>query len=147
VFNNGTGQIDLEFNTIGLSSGTYETVMKVRTNDPVNPLIEVPITLNVGVEVSNEMEDRPVRMELSQNYPNPFNPSTTISYSLTEAQTVNLEVFNIQGQKVATLLSDERISAGSHQVTFDASSLSSGVYIYQLKTGTQTLTKQMVLIK
>ena len=86
-------------------------------------------------------------MELSQNYPNPFNPSTTISYSLSEAQTVNLEVFNIQGQKVATLLSDERISAGSHRVTFDASSLSSGVYIYQLKTGTQTLTKQMVLIK
>jgi hypothetical protein len=147
VFDNQTGQINLEFNTMGISSGTYETIMKVRTNDPANPEIEVPITLNVGVGVSNEVEDRPVRMELAQNYPNPFNPSTTISYNLTEPQTVNMVVFNIQGQKVATLLNNERVTAGSHNVVFDASTLSSGIYIYQLKTGTQTLTKQMVLIK
>jgi hypothetical protein len=147
VFNNGTGQIDLEFNSMGLSSGTYETIMKVKTNDPVNPIIEVPITLNVGVEVSNEVDDRPVKMELAQNYPNPFNPTTTISYNLTEPQTVNIEVFNIQGQKVATLLNNERVSAGTHNVVFDASTLSSGIYIYQLKAGSQTLTKQMVLIK
>jgi len=147
VFDSETGQIDLEFNTAGVSSGTYETIMKVKTNDPASPMIEVPITLNVGVGVSNEVEDRPIKMELAQNYPNPFNPNTTISYSLTEPQTVNMEVFNIQGQKVATLLNDERVSAGTHNVVFDASTLSSGIYIYQLKTGRQTLTKQMVLIK
>lgn len=147
VINGETGQINLEFNTAGLSSGTYETIMKVKSNDPSNPLIEIPITLNVGVEVSNEADDQPVRMELAQNYPNPFNPSTTISYTLTEAQTVNIEVFNIQGQKVATLLNNERVNSGSHNVVFDASNLSSGIYIYQLKTGTTTLTKQMVLIK
>ncbi|WP_103664270.1 T9SS type A sorting domain-containing protein [Gracilimonas amylolytica] len=147
VFDSEAGQIDFEFNTAGVSSGTYETIMKVKTNDPASPMIEVPITLNVGVGVSNEVEDRPIKMELVQNYPNPFNPTTTINYSLTEPQTVNMEVFNIQGQKVATLLNDERVSAGTHNVVFDASTLSSGIYIYQLKTGRQTLTKQMVLIK
>lgn len=147
VFNGETGQIDLEFNTYGMNSGTYETLMKVRTNDPANPLIEVPVTLNVGVEVSNEIAAAPKKISLAQNFPNPFNPTTTINYTLTRPETVQLEVFNIQGQKVAILLQDEQVGAGSHQFTFDASRLSSGIYIYRLKTATQTITRQMVLIK
>lgn len=120
--------------------------MKVRTNDPQNPSLEVPITLTVANMVSNEFDDAPVKIALDQNYPNPFNPATTISYTLREAENIRLEVFNIQGQKIATLF-EGRQQAGEHDVPFDASNLSSGVYMYRLQTASQILTRQMVLIK
>ncbi|HBQ58335.1 MAG TPA: hypothetical protein DD671_01580, partial [Balneolaceae bacterium] len=77
----------------------------------------------------------------------PFNPVTTISYSLDEAREVSLDVFNMQGQKVATVMEDQTMSAGEHSVSFDASALSSGVSMYRLRSASQTVTKQMVLIK
>ncbi len=136
----------LQFTTRGVDAGTYQTTMKVRTNDPQNPSLEVPITLTVANMVSNEPGDTPVKIALDQNYPNPFNPATTISYTLREAENIHLEVFNIQGQKIATLFEGKQ-QAGEHEVQFDASNLSSGVYIYRLQTGSQILTRQMVLIK
>ncbi|MBO6522857.1 MAG: zinc-dependent metalloprotease [Balneolaceae bacterium] len=136
----------LQFTTRGVDAGTYQTTMKVRTNDPQNPSLEVPITLTVANMVSNEFDDAPVKIALDQNYPNPFNPATTISYTLREAENIRLEVFNIQGQKIATLF-EGRQQAGEHDVPFDASNLSSGVYMYRLQTASQILTRQMVLIK
>lgn len=147
TLNNESAQIGLSFDANGMESGTYETVMKIRTNDPSNQIIEVPITLNVSESVSNQLSDTPHKISLEQNFPNPFNPTTNINYTLAEPSSVQLDVFNIQGQKVATLLQNERVGAGTHQVTFDASALSSGIYMYRLKTATQTLTRQMVLIK
>jgi len=90
----------------------------------------------------------PERVSLEQNFPNPFNPTTQIQFSLTNAQQVNLDVYNVVGQKVATLLSDASRGAGSHTVTFDASRLSSGVYFYRLglQNGEQ-LTRKMMLVK
>lgn len=88
----------------------------------------------------------PQSISLSQNYPNPFNPTTMISFELPEASDVRLEVFNIQGQRMAVLV-DEARSAGSHQVSFDASWMSSGVYIYRLQAGNQMLTRKMTLVK
>jgi hypothetical protein len=146
TFENETGAIGLNFDTEGMVAGTYQTVMKVGTNDPNKPVFEVPITLTVKDAVSNETEERPNQIALQQNYPNPFNPSTTISYTLQKAQQVQLEVFNIQGRKVATL-QHGKMSAGSHHLRFDASKLASGIYIYRLKTAEQSLTRQMVLIK
>ncbi|MEQ8524268.1 zinc-dependent metalloprotease [Gracilimonas sp.] len=146
VFEGTSGQVELTFNTEGISTGTYETLLKITTNDPNNPEYQIPITLTVNDVVSNETEQIPHKITLNQNYPNPFNPSTTIRFNLSEAQEVRLEVFNMQGQKVATLLNQKK-NQGEHKVLFDASSLSSGIYVYRLITASQMLTRKMVLIK
>jgi hypothetical protein len=88
----------------------------------------------------------PESIALEQNYPNPFNPSTQIDYALPEAAEVRLEVFNLMGQRVAMLV-QARQTAGYHSIRFDASALSSGVYIYRLQTGETTLTQSMTLVK
>ena len=88
----------------------------------------------------------PKEFALNQNYPNPFNPTTQINYDLPQQSDVRLEVFNIQGQRVATLVNTSQ-NAGSHSVTFDASNLASGVYIYRLQASTTVLNKKMTLIK
>jgi hypothetical protein len=83
---------------------------------------------------------------LGQNYPNPFNPSTTFTFSLPQAGQVQLKVFNVIGQEVATVLNEKR-NAGNHEVTFDASKLPSGVYFYSLSSGSFVSSKKMLLIK
>ena len=99
------------------------------------------------LSVSNESESvLPQEYTLSQNYPNPFNPSTQIQYALPEATQVTLEVFNSLGQKVMELVNSHQ-SAGYHTTTFDASGLSSGVYLYKLTTPSFSQTNKMLLIK
>jgi len=88
----------------------------------------------------------PNSYRLDQNYPNPFNPTTTISFSLAKAANVKLVVFNVLGQKVATLV-DRNLPAGDQSVVFDAGRLSSGVYFYRLDTGDFSSVKKMVLMK
>jgi len=90
--------------------------------------------------------DLPQRYELAQNYPNPFNPTTEISFDLAEASGVKLEVYNIMGQKVATLV-DDYLEAGSHTAVWDASMSASGVYLYRLEAGLFMETRKMVLLK
>ncbi len=84
---------------------------------------------------------------LEQNYPNPFNPSTAINFSIPNENTpVSLKIFNSLGQEVSTLL-DQIVPAGNHEVQFDASGLSSGIYFYTLRTGDFVDSKKMLLIK
>jgi hypothetical protein len=83
---------------------------------------------------------------LQQNYPNPFNPSTVISYSIAKAGNVTLKVYNMLGQEVATLVNGYQ-AANSYKVNFNASGLSSGVYMYKLSTGSNEIIKKMVLMK
>ena len=99
-----------------------------------------------GVSAEDELAGLPDRYQLEQNYPNPFNPVTVIRYELPESQQVRLDVYSITGQRVATLV-NERQSAGAHQVSFDASSLASGVYIYRLQADNYVSSRQMTLIK
>ena len=83
---------------------------------------------------------------LSQNYPNPFNPSTVIGYQIPVNTDVRLEVFNMLGQSVALLVNEQK-AAGSHTVSFDASALSSGIYIYRIHSAGFNQTRKMLLIK
>ncbi len=88
----------------------------------------------------------PGAFELQQNYPNPFNPDTQIRFALPEHAHVTLAVYNLVGQRVATIL-DEARSPGWHDVTFDAAGLASGLYIYRFEAGSHAESRQMLLIK
>jgi len=90
------------------------------------------------VKVSNQLS-MAGKLTLAQNYPNPFNPKTNIEYSVraqnSVPQHINLSIYNLLGQKVATLV-DKKQPAGAHEVQWDASGFASGVYIYTLETST-----------
>jgi len=89
----------------------------------------------------------PNSFALEQNYPNPFNPSTTINFTLGKASNVKLTVYNLLGQRVATLV-DGRMNAGTQSVVFDASRFASGVYFYRLDAGSNfNSVKKMLLLK
>jgi phosphatidylserine/phosphatidylglycerophosphate/cardiolipin synthase-like enzyme len=96
----------------------------------------------------------PVNFELYQNYPNPFNPTTTIKYSIPaaasnlemSAQNVTLKIFDMLGREIATLVNGYK-SPGNYVVTFNASGLSSGIYFYQLRSGSYILTNKMMILK
>ncbi len=83
---------------------------------------------------------------LSQNYPNPFNPSTKIKYSVPQSSTVMIKVFDILGNEIETLVNEEK-PAGTYEITWNAESLPSGVYLYKLQAGSYVETKKMILMK
>ncbi len=107
------------------------------------------IDLNGSYSYSKEVEinaSAPVKFELNQNYPNPFNPTTLISYSIQTNSFVRLEVYSVSGQRVKVLVNSNQ-EAGSYNLTFDGSSLASGVYIYRLTAGEFVVSKKMQLLK
>lgn len=105
------------------------------------------LSIPVTITSINELElPLPFYFELRQNYPNPFNPITVIEYQLAEDGLVDLLVYNLLGQKVATLVSGEQ-SAGVYKITWDASSFSSGLYFYRLETDNSILMRRMLLVK
>ena len=117
--------------------------------DPARAEYNLAITVDDGTPVvitNTEDLETPEKFELSQNYPNPFNPTTTIAYSIPQSADVELAVYNILGQRVATLVSGFQVS-GSYQVNFDASQLASGTYLYRIKAGEHVSVKRMVLVK
>lgn len=113
---------------------------------------------DTGIKIPNSTEETedfsdplPVKFELHQNYPNPFNPSTTIAYALPLATHVTVDVFNILGQKMVSLV-DEVQEAGSHKVVWNATDntggqVSSGVYIYRIVADRFVQTRTMALVK
>lgn len=106
--------------------------------------IELIKILNyTDVEKENDI---PTSFQLSQNFPNPFNPSTVITYTLPKEGLVTLKVYNEIGEEVATLVNGF-LSAATYKVTFDASRLATGVYIYTLTSGNYSLSKKMILLK
>ncbi len=104
-----------------------------------------PFDRIAGIE-DGVLEVIPKEYSLDQNYPNPFNPTTAISYQLSAISFVNLTVYDIAGRQVAELVNGMR-DAGVHDVTFDASNLSSGIYFYRIEAGDFTSVRKMVLMK
>jgi hypothetical protein len=96
--------------------------------------------------VKDRYEQKPFNFTLEQNYPNPFNPTTNISFTLPTKDNITLKVFNLLGKEVATLFSG-MASAGNHIVQFDASSFTSGIYFYRLRTEKFNETKKLILLK
>ena len=118
------------------ATGAYTPSQKTL---PADLLSQIPTAVN----------DAPAQVsgyKLNQNYPNPFNPSTQISFNLDKAANTNLSVYNMLGQKVATLFNGN-LNSGSHSFTFNAANLESGIYVYQLKSGSFTETRKMMLVK
>ncbi|HPG41939.1 MAG TPA: choice-of-anchor D domain-containing protein [bacterium] len=106
---------------------------------------------NVPVAINTTNDTRPIQFDLLQNYPNPFNPQTTIEYSLPETADVQVEVFNITGQKICTLV-NEKLQPGYYRVVWDGTNdrsetVSAGIYYLILKAGNYTQTKKMAFIK
>jgi Secretion system C-terminal sorting domain len=89
----------------------------------------------------------PSRFSLKQNQPNPFNPSTNINFSLPSSGTVSLQVYNIMGQLVMTVINNAYMSSGKYQYSLNLSNMASGVYFYRLQMGDNVMTKKMVLLK
>lgn len=131
---------------VGASVTVYHRVI---VSDGSNHTMGTPskAILERGTITANENNtENPVEFTLDQNYPNPFNPSTNISFSISEPGLVSLKVYNLLGQEVASLV-NERLSSGSYDFNFDASQLSSGIYIYRLQSSGKSITKKMSLIK
>lgn len=138
VDGNGTTTIPQSYSFIdkNVVAGNYKYKLKQLDFDGTFEYSNV-----VEVEVTS-----PSTFSLKQNYPNPFNPSTVISYQLPISVDVTLKVYDVLGNEVATLINKEK-SAGSYEVEFNASSLPSGTYFYQLKAGSFIEAKKMILIR
>jgi len=108
---------------------------------------EEGIVTDIEDPISDGDGTTPRKFELKQNFPNPFNPTTQIEYNLAQSVNVNLEIYDVLGRKVATLINNQRQAAGTHSINFDASKLSSGIYIMLLEAGDFTSTRKMTLIK
>lgn len=108
----------------------------------------VHFTEGVQVDMLAGVSEKPLPKEfaLDQNYPNPFNPSTKIEYAVPKESRVRLEVYNLLGQRIATLV-DEVKSAGYYTASFDAVGLSSGLYFYRMNAGEVSFLKKMMLVK
>jgi hypothetical protein len=124
---------------------SYSGTLVIESNAITSPT-NIPLS-GVGEIINSVGEsDLPSQFALRQNYPNPFNPTTTIVYDLPTTARVELQVFNLLGQKVRELVSGVQ-PAGRHEISFDAASLPSGVYLYKLIAGSFLATRKMILTK
>ncbi|HKK24172.1 MAG TPA: lamin tail domain-containing protein [Gracilimonas sp.] len=133
---------DMRSKSIETVDLTFPVTVNMTNNEP-----RFTIKLSRGTSTSNQNDiDIPKQFYLRQNYPNPFNPSTKIQYDIAKQSRVSIEVFNLMGQRVATLIDKVR-SPGSYHATWNASAQASGVYYYRLKAGNTVMTRKMMLIK
>jgi len=129
-------------------------VNQAAKSTPASPEMRVPKVAKsqfadrflIATQPKEFRSELPSEVALNQNYPNPFNPTTQITYQLPQQSDVRLQVFDMTGKQVATLV-NESMNAGTHTVNFDASELSSGVYLYKLQAETTVLSRKLTLIK
>jgi len=142
-----SSEFTITLSSFDISPGEYSTDIVLRSNDPDSPEIILPVRLNISTVISvDELPAVPHEFSLLQNYPNPFNPGTVITFHLPESDRIRLEVYDIVGRRVAVLIDDE-VVAGEHQIMYDVTGLSSGVYMYRLTSGIGTINRKMVITK
>jgi hypothetical protein len=132
-----TEAVSYSYSDKNLASGLYKYRLKQ---------IDYDGSPTYSHEIEVEVNSLPVEFKLYQNYPNPFNPVTTINYSIPEPGDVSLKIYNVLGKEIQTLLYEFK-EAGNHNISFDASHLSSGVYFYQIKSANYGQTKKLILNK
>lgn len=147
AFNSPTS-VTLNISTVGAALGGHNVTI---TNPDGQSRTGINLLTITPTDVKEIEGRRPFAFELSQNYPNPFNPGTTIRFALPRSGRVQLEVFNLLGQKIKTLV-DEKLSAGVKEVSWDGRdetgrSVPSGTYFYRLFAGDYTKTRKMILLK
>jgi hypothetical protein len=128
-----------EYHTDGSAGCTLSS-----SNAVNRPNICLKINTLVGIPAAKI--ELPVQFELSQNYPNPFNPSTTINYSIPEGTEVSINVYDITGRLIVTLVNEFK-PAGYYKESFDGANLASGIYVYRIEAGDFRDVKKMILIK
>ncbi len=124
---------------VGISVGANESEM-------INNMNQAAAKYNLITNVKENANTLPTQYSLEQNYPNPFNPSTTIRFTIPQSEFVSLRIYDVLGNEVEALVNHD-LSSGSYNVQFSTNNLSSGVYFYQLVTGSYSETKKMNLIK
>ena len=146
---------NLNVGTVAIAGSTLQ-ITPVQTGDFIvtvvgqdttnHDFIAYSIPVNIGLTDVQSTDQLPTEFALFQNYPNPFNPTTNIKFDLPKESNVTLKVYNILGEEVATLV-NKVMPAGHQVVTFDASRLASGMYIYRIQAGNFVQVKKMLLMK
>ena len=144
VFGNGGNVVGNSANIMGATVG-QTFIGKIQNSANVQE-VGFWYTANIYVGIEAVDDQLPKRFELYQNYPNPFNPVTNIKYAVPKPAQVRIEIYNILGQRVRTLLNEEKLP-GYYVVEFDASSLASGFYIYRMQAEGFIDIRKMIVIK
>ena len=130
--------------------GSFNGTLTLLTDDNSSPIVAIGLT-GVGSPVAGDDNVNPVITELKGNYPNPFNPSTTIAFSVKEQGPVRIDIYNLSGQKIRTLVNGN-MTAGNHTVVWNGTdgnsrTVGSGVYFFKMSAGKYTSTKKMIMMK
>lgn len=143
---NAAGNDALRYMSVVPGDDTYEILFTSESISAFSALLLEDDNVDTSVERVEGGTERPMVTQLNQNYPNPFNPTTVIGYDVAEQATVSLDVYDMTGRKVATLVNSQQ-APGSYEVNFDGSNLASGMYLYRLTAGQTTQTRKLMLVK
>jgi hypothetical protein len=142
-----TTDITVTLDATDMDPGTYTGFLNIECNDSNNPNVAVECTLTVlDVNSIEDFSNLPNAFDLRQNYPNPFNPSTSLKYALPGAAHVKINIYDILGRRVATLVNENQ-QAGYYDITWNASEKTSGIYFARLETEEFSKSIKMILLK
>lgn len=143
---NAAGDDALRYMSVLPGDDTYEILFMSESISAFTALLLEDGNVDTAVERVEDGSERPMATQLKQNYPNPFNPTTVIGYDVAEQSNVTLDVYDMTGRKVATLVNRQQ-APGSYRVNFDGSNLASGMYLYRLTAGQTVQTRKLMLVK
>ena len=146
----GGASVDFEVMLFPTQEGVVSTNLTITSDDPAHQVTTIPMTATVLPTANGDQNEVTVTV-LKGNYPNPFNPETTIFYSVKNDAKVSVEIYNLLGQKVKTLVNGS-VKKGNHGLTWNGKdetgrNVSSGIYFYRMTTGKYTSTQKMILMK